>query len=480
MLSVFKILLCTSFLHVLLAQNLTSKVKSSAFFSHKEDSLKVVELNRKSWNYSADSPYTALSFADYALLLSKKNNYLKGVSDAYVNRGIIYHNLGKYDLAIKHYVKALKIHESLHYNREIAEDLGSIGIVYKSLNEYDKALDYYTQAISIFRKLNLMDEVASYSSNIGIIYRLKGNLNEALKHLKYSLEVYLNSGEKQYLGRINNNIALVLWDKGNYDSAAKYLENALDFNLQLKDHQQIALTQVNLGGLYLELAKNTKADKSGINPSLSSSERKNLFKKSEFYLLGAEKIALNIRSLFILQDLYNNLSELYLVQNKFKDALDYYKKYSQIKDTLLSLDKITSVNEIESRYKYEKKKQATEKIHIEQQKELNYRNNLQYLAITIFILIFFILIFKLGKYRLSLKILDSLVFVAVLLLFEFILVFVGPFLDNLTSQVPVYILLLNIAVAFLLLPINNSFEKFIKKRLYSRTTHPLNKEDSGE
>ena len=74
--------------------------------------------------------------------------------------------------------------------------------------------------------------------------------------------------------------------------------------------------------------------------------------------------------------------------------------------------------------------------------------------------------------------LDSLVFVAVLLLFEFILVFIGPYLDNLTSQVPVYILLLNIAIAFLLLPINNYFENFIKKHLYKKTTPPKNEEVS--
>jgi hypothetical protein len=55
--------------------------------------------------------------------------------------------------------------------------------------------------------------------------------------------------------------------------------------------------------------------------------------------------------------------------------------------------------------------------------------------------------------------------VALLLLFEFIALFLHPYIGNWTGHIPVFMLLILVAVASVLVPLHHRLEHWVKQRL---------------
>ena len=81
--------------------------------------------------------------------------------------------------------------------------------------------------------------------------------------------------------------------------------------------------------------------------------------------------------------------------------------------------------------------------------------------------ILFIAIFVFGKYNIPTAVLDAFVFITFLLLYEIILVVTEPYVDELTNQVPLYKLRINVALALVFFPFQilerKMRQKFAKK-----------------
>ena len=90
---------------------------------------------------------------------------------------------------------------------------------------------------------------------------------------------------------------------------------------------------------------------------------------------------------------------------------------------------------------------------------------MQYSLIFLGILVLFGIVLSLGFIKVSPNIAEGLIFFAFLILFEFVLVFTEPYLENYTNGEPMYNLLANSVLAILIFPVHAILEKLLKKRI---------------
>jgi hypothetical protein len=77
----------------------------------------------------------------------------------------------------------------------------------------------------------------------------------------------------------------------------------------------------------------------------------------------------------------------------------------------------------------------------------------------------FVAILMLGFIKVSPNIAEGLIFFAFLILFEFVLVFSEPYLEQYTNGEPMYNLLANSVLAILIFPVHSILERLLKKRI---------------
>ena len=121
--------------------------------------------------------------------------------------GIIYSQLGKYDLAIQY------LEQSLLIDSSIPDAYNNLGNIYLAKGALDKAISYYQKA------LQLNPNLAISHYNLGIIFQEKGQLDEAIKYYHKSLRL-----DPNYI-RAYTNLGNALQEKGLFDEAiGSYLQ----------------------------------------------------------------------------------------------------------------------------------------------------------------------------------------------------------------------------------------------------------------
>ncbi|MBL4655168.1 MAG: hypothetical protein JKY33_05035, partial [Bacteroidia bacterium] len=165
-----------------------------------------------------------------------------------------------------------------------------------------------------------------------------------------------------------------------------------------------------------------------------------------------------------------SMSQLYDTTGRYKEALIHHKKYVAAKDSLFNEEKSKNIGRLEQKHEFEMaelQRNRKEEILARLEKEkTERRNNLQYSAIGIGILLLFGSLFFLGRFTIPNWLVELSVFMPFLLLFEFTLVLLDPYIELYTQSEPAYILILNAILAGSIFPIHNLFESRLKQRIF--------------
>ncbi|MBL4655391.1 MAG: tetratricopeptide repeat protein, partial [Bacteroidia bacterium] len=376
---------------------------------------------------------------DYSLSLSHHFKSLKiretqkdqqGITISLSNIGLVYWNQGDYPKALGYYFNVLKTVKELENKGGIARVLGNIGLVYNGQGDYPKALEYYFKALKMDEEMGNKNSIARHLGNIGIVYRKQGDYLKALEYSFKMKEIAEDIGAANLIAGTLGNIGIVYHEQGDFPKALEYYFKALDRNEKLGIKSEIAANLGNIGSLYTQTGR---------------------FQEAEVYMDSALTLCKSIGALKSTMIFEESMSQLYDTTGRYKEALIHHKKYVAAKDSLFNEEKSKNIGRLEQKHEFEMaemehKKQEEILARIEKEKTER-RNNLQYSAIGIGILLLFGSLFFLGRFTIPNWLVELSVFMPFLLLFEFTLVLLDPYIELYTQSEPAYILILNAILA---------------------------------
>lgn len=367
--------------------------------------------------------------------------------NSYLNLSGFYMRIDEYDKAIDYHTMAYKQLDDIEekqtpYQRAI--DINSIGNLFAAKKNYDIAIGYFERSVRMADSLKFSTlKVPGYVSLLNQYL----NINQPQKALEYMRST---QGQEltSYLSRfglsgvIDQVYAVIYSDLGNYDSARVRFSNAYPyFDKETNETNKINFYQ-QLATFYRRAGENSRS--------------------TEYYL-RVKEMAERLGMLEAAQTASAQLDSLYAANGNYQLSSQYNRTYYQYKDSIEKLNKEKELTQVEAADELERQ----EKLEKELAEQKKRRNNIQYLGITIGIVLLFIALVVLGMFKVSATTIKMIGFFAFLMFFEFIFLVLKKNIYSITKGEPWKDLFFMIALAALLLPLHHWLEHRVIRYLTS-------------
>jgi tetratricopeptide (TPR) repeat protein len=379
------------------------------------------------------------------------NNFVSAIANTFL--GEIYSSIDNYSEATKYLINAQRFFDKIYYSdttlrtRYIyGEMLNCMGITYKKMANYSEAEKFYKMYKDNSIKISNSYGIAIAHNNLGIIYYRIKDFQKSIYFFKTAKEEFEKNGIEGFSGTIFNNLGNIYYELKEFDKVETNYQLALEFSRKKNDSILQGKILANLADLRLVQKKYTE--------SIS-------------LLMQSLKLVKN-QDNDIKMNCFLGLATIYDSLKQSKISYKYFKLYTELKDSIASITKSDEIGMLTENYKNEKiveeqKRQAdlNQKIELEKQQR---KYNLQYIGILIFLLMFFAYILFVGKHKLSVTKIESIIFVALLFLFQFIQVLMDPYINNITDGEPIYNVFVYSIIAVILIPLDTFSEKILRKK----------------
>jgi tetratricopeptide (TPR) repeat protein len=151
------------------AQNIDSLNRELA--ESVSDTNRVFILNELSYVHWDISPLKGETYAKLALRLADSLHYDKGVYTAHSRLGTNYLSRGNYQMALKEYLLASQLAQEAKDENAIASSEFNIALVHKSLGNYDLALKTFKKIAANELKTSNFQSLAETFNNIADLFR---------------------------------------------------------------------------------------------------------------------------------------------------------------------------------------------------------------------------------------------------------------------------------------------------------------------
>lgn len=414
------------------------------------DTDKVLTMYRLGAALMNSHPDSSMMFAQQALKLATEKDYMKGEAIALALVGNNLWKKGDYSKAFEHHLAALKLFEQLRYDNGIVSTYNNLALIYEEQHDYQKATEYYLRAKDYYE--NLKEEKRTLADNerllivlmnIGNNFEKINKLDSALFYQGKAQALAITLKDEANIGNILTNLGNIYFKLEHTDLALSHYRSALPYLLKIDDKQILSEAYYGISLIFKSVNKPDSAILNA-NASLRYAREGNYTKG----ILYASQI----------------LADQYEKQNKVDSAFRYLKIALAIKDTLLDENDMREIQVLSM-----KEQLRQEGIALEKEKAKKERvENLQWLSIAIFIIVFFGILLLLGRSKTRPKSLKNLGLLGLLLFFEFISVFLHPFITHITHHLPIFTLLISVTIASMLVPFHHKMEHWIEHHFSHR------------
>jgi signal transduction histidine kinase/tetratricopeptide (TPR) repeat protein len=320
---------------------------------------------------------SALRFINQSINYYSKAKNNKGITLSMLNKGNNYFQRGDTKNAMQIYTNALSIAKKNGLEVEAAILIKNIGFVFFNQEKVDVALQYYNQALTVFLKYNDKKNTAATYINIGHCYYEKFNDDKALLYFKKAVTLSNEVNDTVTIAKLYNNIgAVYIDDKKDTIAGLNYLLKAIDLKEKLNDQDGLLFQYNNVANVYISL-KN--------------------YDLGEKYLSKSFIMAKKAENKEQLKEIYEMYALLYKGKGDFEKAYQYQVKFAKAKDTLLNIENLKAVQEIQTKYQTA----AKEKQLLQKETEIkNSRNKLIVVSLlTMFSILIGFLIYRQQKLK---------------------------------------------------------------------------------
>ena len=151
------------------------------------------------------------SLTDYqeSVILFEALNDQINLSYALTGMGNAHAQLGKLEVALEVYIRALRLTNTLENPQGIGNLNNSIGALHFWLGDFPKAIEFYKQAIEYEIPINDLERLSMYYTNLGEAYTeikeyvlAMGSFEAAIEIIKKSPSARAEAGLHKYLGNL--------------------------------------------------------------------------------------------------------------------------------------------------------------------------------------------------------------------------------------------------------------------------------------
>ncbi|GGI28091.1 tetratricopeptide repeat protein [Pedobacter mendelii] len=447
LLSLFLFVSVTSFSQ---KQVLDSLYKDLA--SQKTDSGRVSVLYDLSYSYHKSKPDSALILAQQAYKLAKKIKFLKGESWALNGLANAFHSLHNYPRAIEYFIEELKIHEKRGLPENMANTYISMALVYSSEEEYGKALSYAFKAEEIAKKNSFAGLILYSKLNIGDIYEKSNQLSSAMIYTRSAYKLSLLQKNDLITGTSLNNLGNIYLKRKDYLNALNYYRKSMPILEKVSDLNTLAECNLGLAKVYKEEGK--------IDSAVYYARKVyDLAIKNEFFARAV--------------DASTFLVKLYKGENKIDSAFAYQEIAVNLSNSIDSKERAKEVQSITIAEEFRQKEIEESKLKEAEDR----KQKLQLLAIGIFIPILFFVSIFLSRRKVSKKVIEFSGILSLLMLFEYLTLFIHPFVAEKSHHSPIIEIIVFVIIASLLTPTHHRVEHWLINKLTKfREQHFLSKQ----
>lgn len=187
------------------------------------------------------------------LITNERNaNYLASLGNLYADRQ-------EFDRAEEYYLKALKLHESIHSKEGMARDSGNLGSLYLTHGRLEKAEEYLQNALELNESLGNNQGMALNFGNLGFLYQSRKDFTKAEENFQKALKLVEGMSNKNDMAIYYNALGIIYMTRGELGKAEEYLQKALRTNESLDNKQNMAIIQANFGFLYTKKGRKEQA-----------------------------------------------------------------------------------------------------------------------------------------------------------------------------------------------------------------------------
>ena len=330
---------------------------------------------------------------------------------------------------------------------------------------------------SVLPKFEQRKDSFGIFNTYGIIARTYMSTKDYVQAAKYNkMEIEFADNDKNLLSTIYNGIACIYGEGKMADSGMVYAEKAVKMDRELKNDKQLAVSTSTLGENYIAAGEHDVAlpflrrtaafyKRDGASDPYLDAYLKNdfaevflatkMYDSSRYYARQALLVSLPFdikdQSMRSYEYLYKGFE-----QTNQKDSLNKYFRLSMvIKDSLLSLEKVKSIQALTFQEQLRQQEADAEKARAEEERQQNIQYALMALSIISLVIVFLLLS---RRHITNPKLIEFLGVVALLVVFEFLNLLLHPLLENVTHHSPLLMLMAFVCIAALLVPLHHKLE----------------------
>lgn len=290
-------------------------------------------------------------------------------------------------LARNYNQQAVRIFGKLGKDSLKAVALAELGVTYSYLAKYSKAFEANFEAIDLATKFGDTVTLIDASNNIGIDYYYNDELDKAAAYFETVASLTRQLGDTLRLANSYNNLGLIAAEQRNAEQEATYYQKARKLMLAIDNLQGVALTSLNLSGVYrllgqIDTARQLNEESIRLYTQLNNntglldaySMRYSLLLEegdsSGAETLAKESLSIAVEGNFLQSQLHwlELLEQLYAAQQMHRKAYKLLSERNQLRDSLSEQGSEQKIAELEMRYQTAIKEQQIIQLELENQK----------------------------------------------------------------------------------------------------------------
>lgn len=394
------------------------------------------------YNLLNNNDEKAVEYAEKANNIYIKINDYKGatLSKQIVGRVFLKHEM--FEQAQDVYKASLIIAKDLSNNELMAICYTDFGNVLKAKRNYVHAVEYFKKASKIFAKIDDKKGQAICFTDLGMTYMSERKYHDATVAFEKALSLLPTEDNQKAFVYLEAGI--VESHKFNHTKAIEYFKKAENIEADHEDNFDLAVTLLKQSETHMAIKK----------PDLALS-----------IALRGTQIAKIAGNKEVEKDLYSVLSDIYDYQGQYKESRDFLKKSIAIDNEIRSETQVKQLSKRQASMEFNKKLENEKLREQKLQESLNEQVQNHYLMIGMFIPLLLTMVFFISRINISANYIRAIVFVTIILILEFLLVVLDPYIDKYTGGIPISKLIINTILALMLAPLQQIMERYIKKKV---------------